>query len=56
MDSPNFKGFDAQLDCKFTYGDKNQIQLTLVQYIKFRVQKQNRKKTGMMKNITWHNC
>ena len=30
MDSPSFKGFDAQLDCKFTYGDKNQIQLTLV--------------------------
>ena len=44
MDSPSFKGFHAQLDCKFTYGNKNQTQLTLVQYIKFRVQKQNRKK------------
>ena len=29
---------DAQLDCKFTYGNKNQTQLTLVQYIQFRVQ------------------
>ena len=56
MDSPSFKGFHAQLDGKFTYGNKNQTQLTLVQYIKFRVQKQNRKKTRMMKNITWHNC
>ena len=44
MDSPSFKGFNAQLDCKFTYGNKNQTQLVLVQYIKFRVQKQNRKK------------
>ena len=44
MDSPSFKGFHAQLDCKFTYGNKNQTQLALVQYIKFRVQKQNRKK------------
>ena len=33
MDSPNFEGFHAQLDCKFTYGNKNQTQLTLVQYI-----------------------
>ena len=56
MDSPSFKGFQAQLDCKFTYGNESQTQLTLVQYIKFRVQKQNRRKTGMMKNITWHNC
>ena len=44
MDSPSFKGFHAQLDCKFTYGNKNQIQLTLVECIKFRVQKQSRKK------------
>ena len=55
MDSPSFKGFHAQLDCKFTYGNKNQTQLTLVQYIKLRFQKQHRKKTGMMKNITWYN-
>ena len=38
MDSLNFEGFHAQLDCKFTYGNKNQTQLTLVQYIQFRVQ------------------
>ena len=38
MDSPNFEGFHAQLDCKFTYGNKNQTQPTLVQYIQFRVQ------------------
>ena len=38
MDSPNFEGFHAQLDCKFTYGNTNQTQLTLVQYIQFRVQ------------------
>ena len=44
MDSPSFKGFHAQLDCKFTYGNKNQTQLTLVYYIKFRFQKQHRKK------------
>ena len=43
MDSPSFKGFQAQLDCNFTYGHKNQIQLTPVQYRKFRAQKQNRK-------------
>ena len=23
-DSPSFNGFHAQLDCKFTYGNKNQ--------------------------------
>ena len=44
MYSPSFEGFQAQLDCKLTYGYKNQTQLTLVQCIKFRVQKQNRKK------------
>ena len=43
MDSPSFKGFHTQLDCKFTYGNKNKIKLTLVQYIKFRVQKQTEK-------------
>ena len=37
MDSPSFKGFQAQLDCKCTYGNKNQTQLTLVWYIKFSV-------------------
>ena len=30
MDSPNFKGFHAQLDFKITYGNENQTQLTLV--------------------------
>ena len=55
MDSPSFKGFHAQLAGKFTYGNKNQTQLTLVQYIKFRFRKKKQKKTGMMKNITWHN-
>ena len=44
MDSPSFKGFQAQLDCELTYGNKNQTQLSLVQYIKFCVQKQNRTK------------
>ena len=39
MDSPSFKSFHAQLERKFKYGNKNQTQLTLVQYIKFRVQK-----------------
>ena len=28
MDSPSFKSFHAQLDCKFKYGNKNQTQLT----------------------------
>ena len=44
IESPSFKGFDAQLDCKLTHGNKNETQLTLVQYIKFSVQKQNRTK------------
>ena len=26
MDSPSFKGFHAQLDCRCTYGYKNQTQ------------------------------
>ena len=43
MDSPSFEGFHAQLDCKLTYGNQNQTQLKLVQHIKFRVQKQNKK-------------
>ena len=30
MDGPNIEGFHAQLDCKLTYGNKNQTQLTLV--------------------------
>ena len=42
MNSPSFESFHAQLDCKLTYGNKNQTQLTLVLYILFRVQKQNR--------------
>ena len=44
MDSPNFEGFHAQLDCKFTYGNKNQTQLTLVQYIQFRAQEKKYRK------------
>ena len=50
IDSPSLKGFHAQLDCKLTYGNKNQTKLTLVYHLKFCVQKQN--KTGMMTNIT----
>ena len=46
MDSPSFEGFHAQLDCKLTYGNQNQTQLKLVQHIKFRVQKQTKKKQG----------
>ena len=30
MDSPSFERFHAQLDCKLTYGNKNQTQLTHV--------------------------
>ena len=28
MDSPNFEGFHAQLDCIFTYGSKNKKKKT----------------------------
>ena len=42
LDIPSFKDFHAQLDCKLKYGNKNQTQQTLEQYIKFRVKKQNR--------------
>ena len=47
MDSPNIKDFQAQLDCKLTYGTKNQTQLTLVQHIysfmfKKKIQNQTR--------------
>ena len=47
MDSPNFEGFHAQLDCIFTYGSKNKKKkLTLVQYVQFRAQeKQIQKET-----------
>ena len=38
MDSPNFEGFHARLDCIFTYSSKNKKKLTLVQYIQFRAQ------------------
>ena len=41
MDSPSLKGFHSQIDCKLTYGNKNQTQLTLLQYIEFYVQKQS---------------
>ena len=44
IDIPSFKDFHAQLDCKLTYGNKNQTQPALVKYIKFRVQKQKRTK------------
>ena len=44
VDSPSSGGFHAQLDCKLTYGNKNQTQPALVKYIKFRVQKQKRTK------------
>ena len=47
MDSLSFEGFHAQLDYKLMYGNKNLTQLTIVQCIKFRVQKQN--KPGKMK-------
>ena len=30
MGSPRFEGIHAQLDCKLSYGNKNQTQLTLV--------------------------
>ena len=30
VDSSSFEGFHTQLDCKLTYGIKNQTQLTLV--------------------------
>ena len=30
MDSPDIEGFQAQLDCKLIYGNKNQTQLILV--------------------------
>ena len=60
MDSPSFEGFYAQLNCKFTYGNKNITQLTLEQFTQFRIKKQNRAKqdkTGMMKNMAnWRNC
>ena len=59
MDSPSFEGFHAQLNCKFTYGNKNITQLTLEQFTQFRIKKQNRAKqdkTGMMKNMAnWRN-
>ena len=41
MDSPNFQGFAHSVKLQ-AYGNKYQTPLTLVQYIQFRVQKQNR--------------
>ena len=35
MDTPSLEGFHAQLDWKLTKGNKNQIQLTPVQYVQF---------------------
>ena len=40
----SLESFQAQLDRKLTYGNKNQTQLTLVKYIKCRVKKKNRAK------------
>ena len=34
MDSPSLEGFHTQLDCKLMNGNKNQTQVTLIQYIK----------------------
>ena len=41
MDIPNIEGFQAKRDCKLTYRNKNQTQLTLVWHIQFHVQKKN---------------
>ena len=51
MNRPSFEGFLTQLDCKPMYGNKNPSQLTLVQYIKFRVKK---KKTEQNRNDEKH--
>ena len=51
MDSQSFEGFYAQLDCQITNGNENQTLLTLLKYRLFRVQKQNRTKQEIMKNI-----
>ena len=51
MDNQSFQGFYAQLDCQITNGNENQTLLTLLQYRLFRVQKQNRTKQEIMKNI-----
>ena len=45
IDSPSFEGFHTQLDCKLMYYSKSQTRLTLVQCIKFRVQKKKKQKT-----------
>ena len=50
MDSLSLEGFHTQLDCKLTYGDKKQTQLTLLYYTKFCVQNKT-EQTGTMKNI-----
>ena len=52
MNSPSFKGFHAQLDGKFTYG--NTANTCIVYKVSCSETKQ--KKTRMMKNIAWHNC
>ena len=44
IDSPSFEGFHTQLVCKLMYYSKSQTRLTLVQCIKFRVQKKKNKK------------
>ena len=45
MDSPSFKGFQSQLDCKLIYGNRNQAQRTLLWYIKFCQSKTKQNKT-----------
>ena len=50
MDSLSLEGFHTQLDCKLTYGDKKQTQLTLLYCTKLCVQNKT-EQTGTMKNI-----
>ena len=52
MCDPSFEEFHGHLDCKPAHGNRDQTQLTLVQYINFRVQKKKQNKTGMIKDKT----
>ena len=49
IDSASFEGFHTQLDCKLTYGNKNQTQLTRVVYI-VSCSRTKQNVTEMMKN------
>ena len=51
IDIPSFKDFHVQLDCKLTYGNKNQTANTHIVY-KVQCSKKKQNKTEMMKNIT----